>query len=96
MGVPNSEVGYTSAMPRREDHEVRKGHVGLWMMMMMIMIIIIIKTLSSVLLTNYYSRDKIKKNEMGRAHSTYGKEEKCIQGLGGEKWWKQTTWNTQA
>jgi len=30
MGVPNSEVGYTSAMPRREDHEVRKGHVGHW------------------------------------------------------------------
>jgi len=28
MGVPNSEVGYASAMPRREDHEVRKGHVG--------------------------------------------------------------------
>jgi len=22
MGVPTSEVGYTSAMPRREDHEV--------------------------------------------------------------------------
>jgi len=30
MGVPNSEVGYTSAMPRREDHEVRKGHEGHW------------------------------------------------------------------
>jgi len=30
MGVPNSEVGYTSAMPRREDHQVRKGHVGHW------------------------------------------------------------------
>jgi len=28
MGVPISEAGYTSAMPRREDHEVRKGHVG--------------------------------------------------------------------
>jgi len=27
MGVPNSEVGYTSAMPRREDHEVHKRHV---------------------------------------------------------------------
>jgi hypothetical protein len=27
MGVPNSEVGYTPAMPRREDHEVHKGHV---------------------------------------------------------------------
>jgi len=30
MRVPTSEVGYTSAMPRREDHEVRKGHVGHW------------------------------------------------------------------
>ena len=29
MGVPTSEVGYTSAMPRREDHEVRKGHVDI-------------------------------------------------------------------
>jgi len=30
MGVPTSEVGYTSAMPRREDREVHKGHVGHW------------------------------------------------------------------
>ena len=28
MGVPTSEVGYTPAMPRREDHEVHKGHVA--------------------------------------------------------------------
>ena len=27
MGVPTSEVGYTLTMPRREDHEVHKGHV---------------------------------------------------------------------
>ena len=27
MGVRTSEVGYTPAMPRREDHEVHKGHV---------------------------------------------------------------------
>ena len=27
LGVPTSEVGYTPAMPRREDHEVHKGHV---------------------------------------------------------------------
>ena len=27
MGVPASEVGYTPAVPRREDHEVHKGHV---------------------------------------------------------------------
>ena len=28
MGVPTSEVGYTSAMPRREDHEVHKRTYG--------------------------------------------------------------------
>jgi hypothetical protein len=27
MGVPTSEVGYTPAMHRREDHEVHNGHV---------------------------------------------------------------------
>ena len=27
MGVPTSEVGYTPAMPRREDHEDHNGHV---------------------------------------------------------------------
>jgi hypothetical protein len=27
MSVPTSEVGYTRAMPRREDHEVQNGHV---------------------------------------------------------------------
>ena len=28
MGVPTSEVGYTPAMPRREDHEVHKRTYG--------------------------------------------------------------------
>ena len=28
MGVPTLEVGYTPAMPRREDHEVHKGRGG--------------------------------------------------------------------
>jgi hypothetical protein len=27
MGVPNSEVGYTSATTERGDHEVHKGHL---------------------------------------------------------------------
>jgi hypothetical protein len=27
MGVPTSEIGYTSATTGREDHEVHKGHV---------------------------------------------------------------------
>jgi len=30
MGVPTSEVGYTSAMPRREDNEVHKDMWGHW------------------------------------------------------------------
>jgi len=29
MGVPNTEVGYTSAMSRREDHEVHKDMWGI-------------------------------------------------------------------
>ena len=28
MGVPTSEVGYTSAMPRKKDHEVHKRTCG--------------------------------------------------------------------
>ena len=28
MGVPTSEVGYTPAMPKREDHEVHKRKCG--------------------------------------------------------------------
>jgi len=30
MGVPTSEVGYTPAMPRREDHEVHKDMWRHW------------------------------------------------------------------
>jgi len=30
MGVPNSEVGYTPAMPRWEDHEVHKDMWWHW------------------------------------------------------------------
>jgi len=30
MGVPTSEVGYTPAMPRREDHEVQKDMWWHW------------------------------------------------------------------
>ena len=30
MGVPTSEVGYTPAMPRREDYEVHKDMWGHW------------------------------------------------------------------
>ena len=36
-----------------------------------------------VLLTKYFWGDKIKKNEMGRACSTFGVQERCMQGFGG-------------
>jgi hypothetical protein len=38
----------------------------------------------SVLLIKYYSSDEIKKNVMGGTGGTHGKEERCIQGFGGE------------
>jgi hypothetical protein len=38
----------------------------------------------SVLLTQYFASDKIKKNEMGGACSAYGGGERCVQGFGGE------------
>ena len=47
-----------------------------------------------VLLTQHCSGDQTKKNEMGGACSTYGGEERCIQGFGGETWGKETTWMT--
>jgi len=43
-----------------------------------------------------YLDDQIKKNEMDGACSTYGGEERCIQGFGGKTWRKETTWETQA
>jgi len=35
-------------------------------------------------LTQYYQDDQIEKNEMGGECSTFGGEERCIQGFGGE------------
>jgi hypothetical protein len=31
---------------------------------------------------------------MGGAYVTYGRQERCMQGFGGETWRKETTWNT--
>ena len=39
--------------------------------------------------------DQIGTNEMGGACSTYGGEERYIQGFGRETWGKKTTWQTQ-
>ena len=35
-------------------------------------------------LAQYYSGDQIDRNEIGGAYSTYGGEERCIKGFGGE------------
>ena len=40
--------------------------------------------LRSVLLTRYHSGDQVKKTEMGKTCSTYGGDERCIQGFSRE------------
>jgi hypothetical protein len=54
------------------------------------------QTFYCVFLTKYYSDDKIEKNEMDWACNTYGREDRCIQGFGGETWVKKTIKKTQA
>jgi hypothetical protein len=44
----------------------------------------------------YRAGDKIEKNEMVGACSTYGRTERCVQGFGGETWGKETVGETQA
>ena len=48
----------------------------------------------SVLPTKYHSGNQIKKPEVDRACSTCGGEKRCVQGLNGEAWRKETTWKT--
>jgi hypothetical protein len=45
---------------------------------------------SLVLITKYYLGNKIEKNEMGGACSTYGGKDRCIQDFGGETCGKAT------
>jgi len=45
--------------------------------------------------TQYFSCDKIEKNEMGEACSAYRGEERCIQGFGGGNLNEETTWETE-
>jgi len=47
----------------------------------------------SALLSKYYSGDQMK-NEKGRACGLYGRQQKRIQGFGGETGGKETTWKT--
>jgi hypothetical protein len=44
----------------------------------------------------YFSGYQIKKTETDRACSTYGGEERCIQGFDAKTLGKETIWNTQA
>ena len=39
------------------------------------------KELYALLFTKYHLGNQIKKTEMGKAYSTYGEEERCIQGF---------------
>jgi hypothetical protein len=47
---------------------------------------------SVMLLAKYYSGDQIKNSEMGGAWGTFGRQERCVQGFGGETWDKEATW----
>jgi hypothetical protein len=48
-----------------------------------------------VLLTHYFSGDKIEKNEMGEACRVYGGEKRRVQGFGGETRGEEATWETK-
>jgi hypothetical protein len=50
----------------------------------------------SVLTNKYYTGDKIKKNEVGRACGTYVEKERCIKSFGRKPYWKKTTMKTHA
>jgi hypothetical protein len=42
-------------------------------------------------ITTYILNDKVKKNEIGIAYSTYWREEGCMEGYGGETRRKEST-----
>jgi len=48
-----------------------------------------------VILTKYHSVDQIMKNEMGGACGRYKRQQRCMEGFGGEILKKETTWKTQ-
>ena len=54
------------------------------MRMMMFIVFDILCARLNVSLTEYYSGDEIKKNEMGRTRDTYGRDERCTQGYDGD------------
>jgi hypothetical protein len=44
----------------------------------------------------YYTGNKIKENVMGGACGTFWRQERCIQGFGGQAWWNVTILKTYA
>jgi hypothetical protein len=54
------------------------------------------RTLHNEELSDLYSLTNTVRDEMSGACSTYGGEERCIQGFGGETCGKETTWKTRA
>jgi len=46
-------------------------------------------------LTRYYLGEQVKRNEMGGARRTYGGEDVCKQGFGGENLGKEIIWKTE-
>ena len=77
MGVPTSEVGYTSAMPRRKDHEVHKAMWGIGNIYIYIdgfligyskqpheIYILPIKEFSRLFLTKHHSFSWIKRDQL--------------------------------
>jgi len=54
------------------------------------------KTVVKRPLTKYYWGDEINKNGLGGACSICGRQERCVQGFGGETSEKEPTWKTQA
>jgi hypothetical protein len=48
----------------------------------------------NIIFTKYYLGDEIKKDEGDGTCCTYGAEEKCLQGFGGETSRKETPWKT--
>ena len=53
------------------------------------------KSLIIILHIQYCAGDKIEKNEMGGAYSTYSGGEGCVQGSGGKPEGKETAGETQ-
>jgi len=47
-----------------------------------------------VFLNKYYSGDQVKKNNVGMLRGMYGGQERFVQGSGGVKSGKETTWMT--